>query len=319
MLKIQSPTVKNIKNLLEINDFKGFCEEYENKRKYLQNNDMSYDVTNIKNPSIALPYVKFLLSKKRHAYKIVLLEYLVKHNFTKEVIDFLESIKDVVVYLYDNTSLNIIKSICKNKNMECFIYLIENSPSSLPEFKNNDFIFKEIVKHNFSEGIEYLSKKIENIHLYLIDDIIKKRSINKEAEINWDFYFHYMKIDENLISREQLKQSILDYAQSQYEINPNKIIVARMPDNSSSITTNSASGIEPPRNIFADFSKDYFNNGLSKPNIPWHSLPMTPLFNDSKIEYADHKKDNVSQSIWLNEKLNNSLNIKINNKTIIKI
>ena len=311
-IKIKNPTAKNLKNLLEINDFKGFCDEYENKKKYLQNNDISYDVADIENPAIALPYVKFLLEKQRHSYNVVLLEYLIKNNFTKEVIDFLESIKGIAVYAYDNISVNIIKSICKNKNMECFVYLVKNSPSSLPEFKDNDFIFKEIVKHNFSQGIDYLSQKIENIHLYLIDDIIKKRSVNKEAEINWDFYFHHMKIDETSMSRAQLKESILYYAQSQYKINPHKIMVARIPEGSSSIMTNSTSGIEPSRQSFADYSKDYFNNGLSKPSIPWYSLPIPTMLNDLKINYADHKKDNISQSIWLNEKLGQELSMDNN-------
>ena len=118
-LKIKSPTIKNLEHLLEINDFKGFCDEYENNEKYLQNNDISYAVSNIETPTIALPYVKFLLDKQIQSYSVVLLEYLVKHNFTKEFIDFLESIKDITLYAYDNKSVNIIKSICKNKNMKC--------------------------------------------------------------------------------------------------------------------------------------------------------------------------------------------------------
>ena len=316
-LKIKSPTIKNLEHLLEINDFKGFCDEYENNEKYLQNNDISYAVSNIETPTIALPYVKFLLDKQIQSYSVVLLEYLVKHNFTKEFIDFLESIKDITLYAYDNKSVNIIKSICKNKNMKCFIYLVEKLPNSLPEFKNNDFIFKEIVKHNFHEGIDYLSQKIENIHLYLIDDIITKRSINKEAEINWDFYFHQMKIEEVSMSREQLKQSILDYAQSQYEINPNKVIVARIPKSSSSIINGTSSGIMPIIEPLRENSikSNYYHaisskSGSSKPSMPWSGLAK--ILNESKIEYADHKKNNISQSIWLNEKLKSELNTNNN-------
>jgi hypothetical protein len=301
---------KELSNLLEADNFDGFCHLINTKKEF----NVSFDIPLSVTASTALKYVELMLYNQNQHYRINYINYLAKNRYTSNIIAFFNSLKDLELVddskIWENPIKELLEHIVTNKDLDLLHYLLECPVVMLGDFKSTNYIVSVFIKSNFKEGLSYF-KYDPSFELYVVQEVVKQ--VKDEVEVDW-FQFENLL---NLSDLDLFKCLVLDHVNSEKAKNSfdweslkdktkglrNKTMLAVLPEFPPiRLMTGETEGIEPIRDLLG------YSAGLGL-----------------KSKYYSYQRAGYEaagtevQSLWLRYKLEVNLSTKSDDKKGIKI
>ena len=302
---------KNLSNLLEADNFDGFCNLIDIKKQFKTSFEIPVSVP----PEKALKYVEFMLYKQKQHYLIGYINYLAAHHYTSTVINFFNSLKDLEPVsesqIWENPIKELLQNVINNKDLVLLHYLLECPVVMLGDFKNTNYIVSVFIKNNFKEGLDYL-KHDPSFELCVVQEATKQ--VKDAVEVNWNQFKELLHLGDldlfksmvfKYVTFEKNKNS-LDWEGVKEKIKKigikNKTMIAVMPQ-------------KPPIRLMTGYSE-----GIDIVDIVNYNKSL-----GLKSKYYSYKRAGYSEvsseigSLWLRYKLEISLSQKTEDKKGIKI